>query len=210
MKRAAFILAFFISAGLLPGPAHADKLVVFRNGKALLVKSVDEGDGWLKCEFEDGNFMSVPMKSVKNIQDSVLQPSRSVTANQVSEGGPGYTRGGAVSPGPGGRNLGREQADQLEAAPPTDEAAIALQEEEAIRSAPQPGLPRSFRRGTRTPGNNAAGNIQNPAGLTPLNQVRAPFGGRGAVGSRNPGRVVDPSQDQQPQPNQNADSDDDN
>jgi len=213
MRKAALILAI-LSAGALAAPAHADKLVVFKNGKALLVKKAEKADGWLKCEFEDGNFMSVPMKGVSQIMDSSLKASHGSTANQVAEGGPGYSRGAQASPPGRGGRLGRDDADSPDE-PQADGAAAALQEEQELRSVPQPGLPRSFRRGNRTPGNNAVvnsprGNVPNSNGLTPLNQVRAPFGGRGAVGNRNPPRTVDPSQDKQQQPNQTDLSGDDN
>lgn len=84
-------------------PASAEKLVVFKNGKVMLAKSVTEEAEWLKCEFDGGNFMSIPRARVSAIEESTLpeSASRNTPANQLIDG----PRGNANIPSGGGSGV---------------------------------------------------------------------------------------------------------
>ena len=119
--------------------ASADKLVVFKNGKVMLAKTVSEDADWLKCEFEGGNFMSIPRAKVASIEESTLpEGARVGQVNQLIDG----PRGAANMPTGGGgggsddvpRAAGRG-AQQMEAPPADDEESMrrAIAEEAEAR-----------------------------------------------------------------------------
>jgi len=81
------VLGALAAPGLTGGSAWADKLVLFKNGKALRVKAAVPDGKWLKCDFENGNFMSVPAAEVRKVEDAALGGKEGTfRANQVAEG----------------------------------------------------------------------------------------------------------------------------
>ncbi len=126
-------LAFAATMLAITTTASADKLVVFKNGKVMLAKSVTEDAEWLKCEFEGGNFMSIQRVRVASIEESTLpEGSRGGPVNQLIDG----PRGAANMPaGSGGsddvpRAAGRGSA-QMEQPPNDDEEMRRAVAEEA-------------------------------------------------------------------------------
>lgn len=167
----ALIALVLMSSFLAADPAFAEKLVVFKNGKALRAKSVVEDGRWLKCEFEDGNFMSVPAGSVLRVAEADLAPGAGASrANQVAAG----SGGGFVPPraafqpndGSGEANLEDQQAAGRA---PGLENALAEEQAEMQQQGIRPGLNRA----PPTPQNPLLPGSLTP--LTPLNQVRTPF-----------------------------------
>jgi hypothetical protein len=71
-----------------PGSAKADKLVIFKNGKALLVKSVEQDGKWVKCSFGGDDSMSVPAASIAEVTEAEIgQNTRGDDApNQLAQG----------------------------------------------------------------------------------------------------------------------------
>ena len=184
---------------LLSGEARADKLIFFKNGKALRVKSVKEDGVWLRCELEAKNVLSVPNAGVLSIEEAST-PAREAPMNQVAVGtGTPYTGRG------GGGGGGGEQPDYAAAAEAA--AAAAEAQEQATHAANQEqtgvtavGGPRSGfgrnavggRRGAVGAQPNAANNPMLP-GFQP-NQSNSPF----------PNRNRSLNQQQQPQRNNPA------
>lgn len=83
------------------GAMAAEKLVIFKNGKAMRVKSAVHDGRWLKCGFDDKNYISVPASGVLRIEETTAGPDKAkIPANQVAAG----TRGSASRslPGRGG------------------------------------------------------------------------------------------------------------
>ena len=145
--------------------ASADKLVVFKNGKVMLAKTVSEDADWLKCEFEGGNFMSIPRTRVASIEESTLpEGARVGQVNQLIDG----PRGAANMPAGGGggnddvpRAVGRG-AQQVESPPADEEESMrrAIAEEAEARRMFGQGPIKSGRGGR--PG---AGQVNPPNGL---------------------------------------------
>ncbi len=191
------VLGALAATGLTGSSAWADKLVLFKNGKALRVKSAVADGKWLKCDFENGNYMSVPAAEVRKIEDAALGGKEGTfRANQVAEGvGTPYT---PPPPGtrfdPAAQTLGENQPPGSGPAA-TQEGQEALAQETAEREAQGAFIPRRGGLGNRfqvngtgrlTAGTNAVGGVQN-GGLQPLNQVRTPFAGRRGLTQRNQG-----------------------
>jgi hypothetical protein len=117
--------------------ASAEKLVVFKNGKVMLAKSVTEEAEWLKCEFEGGNFMSIPRSGVAAIEESTLpEGARGGPVNQLIDGPRGAANmpsGGRSSNDDVPRAAGRGSA-QMEPPPDADaEMQRAIAEEAEAR-----------------------------------------------------------------------------
>jgi len=156
-------LACAIAMLTITTTASADKLVVFKNGKVMLAKTVSEDADWLKCEFEGGNFMSIPRARVASIEESTLpEGARGGPVNQLIDG----PRGAANMPAGGGggsddvpRAAGRG-AQQME--PPQaddEEMKRALAEEAEQRRMFGQGPIRGGR------GRAGAGQVTSPNGL---------------------------------------------
>ena len=171
MKRLLIALALVFIASPLP----ADTLVLFKNGKAMRVKSVTKDGQWLKCEFEDKNFISVPASGVLRVEEAALGGSGGeLRPNQVAAG-----TGGAYVPPPRG---GSDQGPPPEMPPEEDLAAAIAEEQAAVarQGPPRPGVVggRGNLPGGRgipiPPGQNPG--IQQ--GFQPLNQAGTPFQNR--------------------------------
>ncbi|MGH9866967.1 MAG: hypothetical protein ACREAA_02220 [Candidatus Polarisedimenticolia bacterium] len=183
--RTLAILLVLAVAGVFSGAVHADKLVVFKNGKALKAKSVVEDGQWLKCEFEDNNFISVKASLVQGIEEAAIGASDAdLRFNKVAAGS-GYTPPPAPRADDGGGSAAQAAAQQqLQQQEENDAAAAALEEQQAIQA--QGGVFMGNKNGRRglNPGNQQQmqqqqqqnGGIQ---GLTPLNQAQTPFQNRG-------------------------------
>ena len=167
IRRASIILSIIVSIFCLaPGPASADKLVVFKNGKAMKVKSITHDGKWLKCEFDDKNYLAVEATKVLNIEEVAVGSSAGeLRPNQVVAGGVG-----GFSPGPGGIGAGGVPP---ETAPAPDESAqeqadiqAAIAEEQAARQAQaqQQGL------GVNNGANNGLGRRGTRIGGQPVGQ----------------------------------------
>ncbi|HET9481328.1 MAG TPA: hypothetical protein VFP98_06180 [Candidatus Polarisedimenticolia bacterium] len=200
MKLPRFIAgaaAFLIAAVLAgPAPARADKLVIFKNGKSLRVKSAVKDGKWLKCQFEDKNSMSVLADGVLSIEEAALGAREGeFRANQVAVGS-GYTpRSSPVRPGAGGG-----QPAEISAQESADLAASIAEEQEARRLNPPNQTGRPGRRGRFGAVPQQPPIIQ---GLTPLNQTGTPFQSRQGRSLSNRGVAVNSAgvnlQPQQPQ-----------
>jgi hypothetical protein len=178
LRRIAIMLTITLSIlCLTSGPASADKLVLFKNGKAMRVKTVTSDGQWLKCEFEDKNFLSVRASSVLGVEDAVLgSQTGELRPNQVAVG----VGGGAFNPGPAGIGAGGPPPEVAQSADEAQDQAdlqAAIAEEQAARNG-QPqvqqgqqfGVNNGFgRRASRIGGQPQANPFQ-PGGLQPLNQ----------------------------------------
>jgi len=132
-------IAFAAATLALTSTATADKLVVFKNGKVMLAKSVTWEADWLKCEFEGGNFMSIPRKGVATIEESTLpEGARGGPVNQLIDGPRGAANMGGGGGGGGDvdtpRGAGRAAA-QMEPPPVDDDEEMrrAVAEEAEAR-----------------------------------------------------------------------------
>jgi len=201
ISMALIVLGCVLAPGLSGGPAYADKLVLFKNGKVMRVKTTTQDAKWLKCDFDGGNYISVPLAAVLKVEEATIGGKEgAVRANQVAEGvGTPYT------PRPPGTRLdaaaaalaGAQQQDGGNS--PEDDLAQSLADEAAERQAQgaavvgAPGRRLGGRLQVQPNGFNqtgaAVGGIQ-PGGLQPLNQVRTPFAGRGRGLQRNTGLPV--------------------
>lgn len=200
------VLVVFGAVLLVPvAPARADKLVVFRNGKALRVKAVKEEGRWLRCEFEDKNFLSVPTSVVASIEEAAVgSRDGDLRPNQVAAGSAGsYTgpRGGGQVPEPvvSQEIVSIENPDQSS----QDEMQAALAEEaQAVQRGANRGIPGRGRGGVgQQPGQAVQGN---PA-FQPANQGN-PFPGReGRTGLRQRGSF-DRGRTQVPEPQVQSDT----
>ena len=151
MKQLARTLMVALSATLVilcfaQSPASADQLVVFKNGKAMRVKSTVHDGKWLKCEFEDKSFLSILNSQVSSVEEATLASNNAnLRVNQMVAGSGG---GGGFNPGPQGLGAGGLPPDVP--APAADDSAQeqadvanAIAEEEAARraSSQQPNAP---------------------------------------------------------------------
>ncbi len=95
-RRFAFAVLASLSALVLATPdAMADKLVIFKNGKAMRVKSATLESKWLKFDLDGENFIAVRASEVEAMEDVAGGSSEgSLTPNQVADG----SGGGAYSP----------------------------------------------------------------------------------------------------------------
>ena len=189
------LAAVTLGAGaLLSGEARADKLIFFKNGKALRVKSVKEDGVWLRCVLEDKNVLSVPNSGVQSIAEAST-PAREGPTNQVAVGtGTPYTGRG------GGGGGGGEQPDYAAAAEAAAAAAeaqeqathAANQEQTGVTAAgaPRAGFGRNAvggRRGGVGAQPNASNNPMLP-GFQPMNQAVSPFPNRNRALNQQPQR----------------------
>ena len=169
-------------------PLLADTLVLFKNGKAMRVKSVTKEGKWLKCEFEDKNFISVPAAGVLRVEEAALGGTAGeLRPNQVAAG-----TGGGYVPGPRG---GGEPAPQIEPLP--EEDTTEGDKEDFLRQPAVVGRT-NFRGIPIPPGQNPG--IQQ--GLGPLNQPNTPFQNRRLNEQRGLNRSRIPGAKEQPQPPQ--------
>jgi hypothetical protein len=203
MKRLPVLLTVVVALGAA-GAAHADKLIIFKNGKAMRAHSVAQDGVWLKCEFENKNFISVKASSVASIEEAAVGSNEGeLRANKVAVGS-GYTPppNQGFSPNEGQQHEMQAQHPQQPPEPEEPGAALA-EEQEAIRR--QGGVVgggiRSGRRGLNQQANPVPG-------LQPLNQQQTPFQGRRSLSPREQQRRLsrfgqpDPSQQQQQEGNQ--------
>lgn len=178
MKRVltALAMVFVVS------PLFADTLVMFKNGKAMRVKSATKEGQWLKCEFEDKNFISVPAAGVLKVEEAALGGTAGeLRANQVAVG-----TGGGYVPGPRG---GPDAAPASEPPVEEDPATTAGDQEDFLRQQAVAGRAsfagRDKFRGTPIPPGQNPGVQQ---GLQQLNQPGTPFPNRRLNESRGSNR----------------------
>src|SRR5262245_42516703 len=117
-------LIIVLAAVFVASPVLADSLVMFKNGKAMRVKTVTKQKDWLKCEFEDKNFISVPASSIARIEEADLGGKAcELRATPVETG----TGGGYVPPP-------RDQSVQNDP-PPAEEEQVqpSPQDEDFLR-----------------------------------------------------------------------------
>ena len=189
MRKPQIIALVTASVLLMATAAHADKLVVFKNGKAMKIKNVTEDGQWLRLEFDDDNFMAVPRSGIETILEAAPGSANAApAANQLVPGSRGAANiprsgsrgggGGSARPGRlnnqrrGGAIAGRSSAESREA------IRKALEEEQQLMKNP------AGRRGL-------ASQQPLPPGFKPLdtnqpNQPRTPFGRRGRGIARKP------------------------
>jgi hypothetical protein len=104
--------AAFVASLAGSSPALADKLVIFKNGKAMRVKSVTKDGNWLKCEFDNNDFLSVPADRIGSIEDaSGTLPASNTKINQVASG----SGGGAYQPPPPANPAGEVMVPNMQA-----------------------------------------------------------------------------------------------
>jgi hypothetical protein len=212
-------IGLVLAAAGAAGPAHADKLVVFKNGKALKAKSIIKDGAWLKCEFEGNNSISVKASSVDSIEEAAVGSNEGdLRFNKVaaSSGSFAPNRPPAAYTDEGHQEAQAQQAQAAQQQAQDEEAAMAAaaaEEAEARRQAGTAvgGNVNGLRAGQR--GNGIGLNQQNQNGVNggfqqfqPLNQARTPFQGRNGLTPRDQQRRlsrfgVQPQQ-QQPEGNQ--------
>jgi len=211
MTRIILLLAAVFAFAV--APAHADKLVMFKNGKAMKIKDVQKDGEWLRLLFDDKNFVAVRMAEVDDIIEAAAGSTTAAPGervNQLVEGQRGLPSAGAadvVEYGDTGAAAarGRLRAGTLAANPNGrpgldrggDEQALreALQKEQqflqqngVVENPGQPVLPPGFQ----------------PLDPNQLNQARKPFEGRRGL-ARRPVEVQEGQQQEQ----QEVDEDDD-
>jgi hypothetical protein len=142
-------------AALGARPALAEKLVIFKNGKALRVKSIKEDGKWLRLEFDGKDFLAVPFSGVASIEDSISNAGVSeMKLNQVAAGSGGAVGGGGYVPPqrtedpglPPDVAAGQEQIDQEDAQSAIAEEMAAKQNNQ-VNGYVAPGLAIGNRRG---------------------------------------------------------------
>lgn len=159
-------LLIAVALVFVASPLFADTLVLFKNGKAMRVKSVTKEGQWLKCEFEDKNFISVPAAGVLRVEEAALGGTAGeLRPNQVAVGS-----GGGYVPGPRG---GSEPAPMIEPPVEEDPGTTAGDQEDFLRQ--QTAVGRTNFRGIPIPPGQNPGVQQ---GLQQLNQAGTPFQNR--------------------------------
>lgn len=174
-------------AALGARPALAEKLVIFKNGKALRVKSVTQDGKWLRLEFDGKDFMAIPFSGVASIEDSISNAGvGEMKLNQVAAGSGGGGGGGGYVPPqrteepglPPDVAAGQEQHEEDAQAALAEE--LAAKQNQQVNGYAAPGLAIGNRRGRAMaqqqqqlqPG--AIPGI--PGGLQPIGtQVNSPF-----------------------------------
>lgn len=160
----------------------ADTLVLFKNGKAMRVKSATKEGQWLKCEFEDKNFISVPAAGVLKVEEAALGGTAGeLRPNQVAVGS-----GGGYVPGPRG---GPDSTPGSEPPVEEDPATAVADQEDYVRQQAVAGRASvagrdKFRGVPIPPGQNPG--VQQ--GLQQLNQPGTPFPNRRLNESRGSNR----------------------
>lgn len=175
--RLAVLLAMI---ALLAGTdARAEKLVVFKNGKAIRVKTVSQERGWARLELDGGAVLGVRSSQISVVDDAGASSLGKIDAvqNQASVGGAGGYVPPAYNAPPPDTSDGGGNDDQ----PVPNEAEV------------QPGG-----QGV-TPG----GAVVNPAvpGARPFNAQ--PVSGLGGIGGRRPGSGLMPANGRQQIPSGN-------
>jgi hypothetical protein len=83
---------------LAAGSAMADKLIIFKNGKVLRVKSVTEEQGWTLAEIGEGNTVGVRTTQIAMVQEAAGDSGKSAPLpNQASVDNRGVNRGGGAN-----------------------------------------------------------------------------------------------------------------
>lgn len=187
-------LLIAVALVFVASPLLADTLILFKNGKAMRVKSVTKDGQWLKCEFEDKNFISVPASGVLKLEEAALGGTAGeLRPNQVAVGS-----GGGYVPGPRG---GPDSGQATEAPVEADSDTTADDPEDYMRADPVAARAEAagrynFRGGVPIPPGQNPGVQQ---GLQQLNQPRTPFANRRLSEQRGSNRNRIPSPpDQQP------------
>jgi hypothetical protein len=171
LVRLAVLLA--IVAFLAGSEVRAEKLVVFKNGKAIRVKTVSQERGWARLELEGGAVLGVRSSQISVVDDAGNSTVGKLDAvqNQASVGG----AGGYVPPAYN--------------APPPDNSDNGGNDEQPVppeNEVQQPGQ-------VAIPG----GALVNPSvpGARPFNNQ--PVSGLGGIGGRRPGSGLMPSSGRQ-------------
>jgi hypothetical protein len=169
-------LVALVALSVVPSPAMADKLVLFKNGKALRAKTAVKDGIWLKCEIEDKNYISVPASFVLSIEESGLGAAGdSLRPNQVAAGsGGGYV----PSPRGGGDAAPPPEVNSADPSVPQDdpEYAAGLEEEQAYQRQRAMEMQAQVNRRGGAPMTPVQTGL--PGGLQPLNQPGTPFQNR--------------------------------
>jgi hypothetical protein len=207
MKRLPILLTLAVTVAAA-GAAHADKLVIFKNGKAMRAHSVTQDGIWLKCEFENKNYISVKASSVAGIEEAAVGTNEGELRTNKVAAGSGYTPPASQGFSPNEtqqHEMMQQQHQQAQQPPEHEEPGAALAEEqEAIRrqGGVVGGVGGGIRGGRRGGLSQQAGPIQ---GLQPLNQPQTPFQGRRALTQRDQQRRL--SRFGQPDPQQEGNQD---
>jgi hypothetical protein len=91
--RPAFLVGLTLAACVAAGPAAADQVVYFVNGKAMLVRSIERGDRFTILEVEGGGRIGVPTDQIARIEEyKITAPAPSLQPVAVQP---------AVTPPPG-------------------------------------------------------------------------------------------------------------
>jgi hypothetical protein len=140
-----YSLALIFMMGALP--ALADKLVLFKNGKVMRVKSVDTKDGWTRMKIGKKNIMAVRSSYILAVEEAAAAGKNSVGSslpNQATVGG----RGGGTGRARAGNNprANRERTPQPQAQAKAQDNREAP--EEALEEIP-PNLKRGFARNSQ-------------------------------------------------------------
>ncbi|HKY33504.1 MAG TPA: hypothetical protein VJV23_13300 [Candidatus Polarisedimenticolia bacterium] len=189
MKKAVaamLLLAGWAAAGQ---PAWAEKLIVFKNGKAMRAKSIVPEGEWLKCEFDDKNYMMIKASLVEGIQEAAVgSRDAELRTNQVAIGS-GPTGRAPAQFAPEGLQqhevLAAQQQQQQEAQDQAELQQAIAEEREAMRRQGQPGPTTALRgRGIGVPLDQQQQQQGVIPGLQPLNQVNTPFSSRRGLSPR--------------------------
>lgn len=149
LRRVGILLLVLVAIlSLTPRAALADKLVVFKNGKAMKVKSISQDGKWVKCEFEEKNYLAVEASRILSVEDVVPGSSAGdLRPNQVIAGS-----GGGYTPAPGGYNgLPPDVPSSPDGAQEQAEAqaALAAEQQASQEAQQQSGVIGIGRRGAR-------------------------------------------------------------
>ncbi len=89
---AVILAASFVVTSLAAAPAWADKLILFKNGKALRVKSIKVENGWMMAEMGKGGTVGFRSADVFRVDEATGEGGGEATPNVASTEGRGVTR----------------------------------------------------------------------------------------------------------------------
>jgi len=157
-RRVAVLAFVAASAAFAAGPVHAEKLIVFKNGKTIRAKSIKQEKGWSRLELEGGNLVGVRTPLILSVEEASGGPAGKAESvpNQASVGGAGGGGGFSAAPQAYSPRGGEE---------PSEAADDSQQGQQEGQPPPQPQQPV-----VSVPG------IPNLSGVRPVGQQ--PFGNR--------------------------------
>jgi hypothetical protein len=128
------------------GQAHADKLVVFHNGRTLRVENVRDEGQWLFLTLGKKSEMGVLARLIASVDDIEGDAAAQLPNVQSAAGGNSVNRGGTV----GSRMTGSQRSPARQQPPMVQGGAAAAGQQEEADRARSDALSRASARATRS------------------------------------------------------------